>query len=140
MDATKPTARHHGPSPSLPSLRSLRDSLPKRPDHAPVAKACDRIDYAALRKRQAQARAAGIAKWRERCDQVLRKPKAPGSVEPPLDAYVERSDGGAPYARATPEYRSWFGRTYVVDVDAITSPRGGAVQPNPSTGGGELAF
>ena len=140
MDPTRPTARHHGPSLPLPHLRSLRDALPKRPDHAPVAQAGDRIDYAALRRRQAEARAAGIAKWRERCDAVLRKPKAPGSVEPPLDAYVERSDGGAPYARATDEYREWYGRTYVVDVDAIATPRGGTLQPDPSARGGELAF
>lgn len=137
MDPTRPTARHHGPSLPLPSLRSLRDSLPKRPDHTPAPQT---IDYAALRRRQAEARAAGIARWRKRCDEVLRKPKAPGSVEPPLDAYVERTDGGTPYARATDEYRSWFGRTYVVDVDAIASPRAGALQPPPSTGGGELAF
>ena len=140
MDPTRPTARHHGPSLPLPSLRSLRDSLPQRPNHPPVAQTGDRIDYAALRRRQAEARAAGIAKWRERCDQVLRKPKAPGSVEPPLDAYVERSDGGAPYARATDEYRTWFGRTYVVDVDAIATPRRGAVLPDQGSGGGELAF
>jgi len=139
VDPTRPTARHHGPSLPLPSLRSLRDSLPKRPDHAPAPKE-NRIDYAALRRRQAEARAAGIARWRERCDAVLRKPKAPGSVEPPLDAYVERTDGGAPYARATDEFRSWFGRTYVVDVDAIATPRGGAVQPPSGAGGGELAF
>ena len=140
MDPTRPTTRHHGPSPSLPSLRSLRREQPKRPDHPPVAQAGDRIDYAALRRRQAQARAAGIQAWRERCDAVLRKPKAPGSVEPPLDAYVERTDGGAPYARATNEYRSWFGRTYVVDVDALATPRAGAVQPASGAGGGELAF
>ena len=140
MDPTRPTARHHGPSLPLPSLRSLRDSLPKSPNHTPVAQTGDRIDYQALRKRQAEARAAGIAAWRKRCDDVLRKPKAPGSVEPPLDAYVERTDGGAPYARATDEYRSWFGRTYVVDVDAIKTPRGGAVLPDQGPGGGELAF
>jgi len=140
MDPTRPTAHHHGPSPALPRIRSLRNEQPKRPDHPQVAQTGDRIDYAALRKRQAEARAAGIRAWRERCDAVLRKPKAPGSVEPPLDAYVERTDGGAPYARATDEYRAWFGRTYVVDVDAITTPRGGAVLPDPSNGGGELAF
>ena len=140
MDPTRPTARHHGPSLPLPSLRSLRDSLPKRPDHTPAAKATDRIDYAALRRRQAEARAAGIARWRERCDAVLRKPKAPGAVEPPLDSYVERSSGGAPYARATDEYRTWFGRTYVVDVDTVASPGGGALLPDPSPGGGDLAF
>ena len=140
MDPTRPTARHHGPSLPLPSLRSLRDSLPKRPDHPQTSASGDCIDYAALRRRQAEARAAGIARWRERCDAVLRKPKAPGSVEPPLDAYVERTDGGAPYARATDEYRTWFGRTYVVDVDTIATPRGGAVLPDPSAGGGELAF
>ena len=140
MDPTRPTARHHGPSLPLPSLRSLRDSLPKRPDHTPATKATDRIDYAALRRRQAEARAAGIARWRERCDAVLRKPKAPGSVEPPLDAYVERSDGGAPYVRATPGFRDWYGRTYCVDVDAIAPTGGGIVLSGPSTGGGELAF
>jgi len=140
MDPTRPTARHHGPSLPLPSLRSLRDSLPQRPNHPPVAKASDCIDYAALRRRQAEARAAGIKAWRDRCDAVLRKPKAPGSVEPPVDAYVERSDGGTPYARATDEFRAWFGRTYVVDVDTVTSPGGGAVLPDPGPGGGELAF
>ena len=140
MDPTRPTARHHGPSLPLPSLRSLRDSLPSRPDHAPVAQGGDRIDYAALRRRQAQARAAGIQAWRDRCDAVLRKPKAPGSVEPPLDAYVERSDGGAPYARATDEYRTWFGRTYVVDVDTVAQQARRTVQPDSSDGGGELAF
>ena len=140
MDPTRPTARHHGPSLPLPSLRSLRASLPQRPDHAPAAKATDRIDYAALRRRQAEARAAGIAAWRKRCDDVLRKPKAPGSVEPPLDAYVERTDGGAPYARATDEYREWFGRTYCVVVDTLATPRGGTVQPHTCNRGGELSF
>jgi hypothetical protein len=140
MDPTRPTARHHGPSLPLPSLRSLRRDQLERPHHPPAAQKGDRIDYAALRRRQAEARAAGIQAWRDRCDAVLRKPKAPGSVEPPLDAYVERTDGGAPYARATDEYRSWFGRTYVVDVDAITTPRGGAVLPDQGPGGGELAF
>ena len=140
MDPTRPSARHHGPSLPLPSLRSLRDSLPKPPNHAPVAQTGDRIDYQALRKRQAAARAAGIAAWRKRCDDVLRKPKAPGSVEPPLDAYVERTDGGAPYARATDEYREWFGRTYVVAVDALASPRGGTLLVNSSNRDGELSF
>ena len=140
MDPTLPTARHHGPSLPLPSLRSLRDSLPKPPHHPPVAKAGDRIDYAALRRRQAKALAAGIAAWRKRCDDVLRKPKAPGSVEPPLDAYVERTDGGAPYARATDEYREWFGRTYVVAVDALATPRGGVMRPDTCNRDGELSF
>ncbi len=140
MDPTRPTARHHGPSLPLPSLRSLRDSLPKRPDHAPAAQKGTQIDYAALRKRQAEARAAGIRAWRERCDAVLRKPKAAGCVEPPLDSYVEKTDGGAPYARATDEYRVWFGRTYVVDVDTVQEQARRVVQPDSSDGGGELAF
>ena len=140
MDPTRPTARHHGPSLPLPSLRSLRDSLPRSGNCSQAPASGFVIDYASLRRRQAEARAAGIARWRKRCDEVLRKPKAPGAVEPPLDAYVERTDGGAPYARATDEYRLWFGRTYVVDVDTITPPRGGAVQSDPSDGGGNLAF
>ena len=140
MDPTRPTARHHGPSLPLPSLRSLRHEQPKPGNHAHFAQAGDRIDYAALRRRQAEARAAGIAKWRQRCDDVLRKPKAPGSVEPPLDAYVERTDGGAPYARATDEYREWFGRTYCVVVDTLATPRGGTVQPHTCNRGGELSF
>ena len=140
MDPTRPTARHHGPSLPLPSLRSLRRDQLERPNHAPATKASDRIDYAALRREQAKALAAGVAKWRERCDAVLRKPKAPGSFEPPLDAYVERSDGGAPYARATDEYRIWFGRTYVVDIDTATPPGRGALLPDQGPGGGELAF
>ena len=140
MDPTRPTTRHHGPSPSLPSLRSLRNEQLRRPDHAPAPEAGYRIDYAALRRRQAQARAASIDAWRDRCDAVLRKPKAPGCVEPPLDSYVEKTDGGTPYARATDEYRIWFGRTYVVDVDTVEKQARRTVQPDPSDGRGELAF
>ena len=141
MDPTKPTARHHGPSLPLPSLRSLRDELKAPPHQSQAAQPQgDRIDYHALRKRQAAARAASVQKWIERCNDVLRKPKADDAIQPPLDAYVECSAEGAPYIRATPEQRAWFGRTYVVDVDTVTQPRGGAVQPAESTGGGDLFF
>ena len=142
MDPTKPTARHHGPSLPLPSLRSLRDELKAPPHQSQPAKAQggDAIDYHALRKRQAAARAASIQAWLDRCNDVLRKPKADNAIQPPLDAYVECTSGGAPYIRATPEQRAWFGRTYVVDVDTVAQPRGGAVQPAESTGGGDLFF
>ena len=141
MDPTKPTARHHGPSLPLPSLRSLRDSLPKSPPHPQARKAQGpAIDYHALRKRQAAARAASVQKWIDRCNAVLRKPKADGASQPPLDAYVECTTGGAPYIRATAEQRAWFGRTYVVDVDTVTQPRGGAVRPAEGAGGGDVFF
>ena len=141
MDPTKPTARHHGPSLPLPSLRSLRESLPKSPHHPQASKAQgDAIDYHALRKRQKAAQAASIGKWIKRCDDVLRKPKADDAIKPPLAAYVEVSDSGAPYIRATDEQRLWFGRTYVVAIDTVTQPGGGAVQPDPSTGGGQIQF
>ena len=141
MDPTKPTARHHGPSLPLPSLRSLRESLPKSPHHPQASKPeAQAIDYRALRARQKAAKAASIAKWLKRCDDVLRKPKAENAIIPPLDAYVEVSGEGAPYIRATSEQRLWFGRTYVVDVDTVTPPGSGTVQPDPSDGGGLIQF
>ena len=139
MDPTKPTARHHGPCLPLPSLRPLCEQL-HQPHRSQAQPEPGPINYAALRKRQAEARARSIQQWRERCDDVLRKPKVEGAVEPPLDAYVERTDGGTPYSRATPEYVVWFGRTYVVDVDTVTPPGGGAVQPPAGPGGGEIQF
>ena len=139
MDPTRPTARHHGPSLPLPHLRSLRDSLPKPPHHAPAAQTKgDSIDYVALRKRQKAARAASVHKWIERCNDVLRKPRAANQFTPPLDAYVECTTGGTPHIRATAEQRAWFVRTYVVDDDSIAQPRGGAVQPSSSFGGGDI--
>ena len=141
MDPTKPTARHHGPSLPLPSLRSLRESLPKPPHHPQASKAQGNvIDYHALRARQKAAKAASLDKWIQRCDDVLRKPKAENAFNPPLDAYVEVSTGGAPYIRATSEQRIWFGRTYVVDVDTVTQPGGRALQSDSGNGGGELHF
>ena len=134
MHVRLPNTSKHRPSPQ-PYRAQPAKAQPKTP-----CPSSDRIDYAALRKRQAEARAAGVRAWVKRCDAVLRKPKAPGSVEPPLDAYVERSDGGAPYVRATPGFRDWYGRTYVVDVDAIAPKGGGAVLPDQGPGGGDLAF
>ena len=141
MDPTRPTTRHHGPTPPLPKLRSLRELLPTTPAHASTpADPAQPIDYRALRKRQAQARAASLPKWLERANSVLTKPKPEHSVEPPLDAYVEQADGGAPYVRATPQYRGWFGCTYVVDVDTVASPGRGAVQPASGDRERELSF